>query len=462
MVLGFVLFTGILFMVGSRQNLFGKHIDIYAEFSSLGGLGDGAKVRVDGLEAGQIKRIEIPRSPSGKFRVELQINDPLRGMVRTDSVASIETEGVVGDKYVSITKGSDAEPEAGPGTILRGKETPDISALLDKGSVVLSDLDDSLKDLRGHADLTMTTMTRTLRDADGMIVNLKPRINKIAGDGVQIADNLNLLVADLQNGKGPAGLLLKDEQARQQIQDTLANAKQLTANLDQASDRVNGLVADFQSRDLGARMEAVLQNAQEISSRLNGTLKQALGDDRLGKNGAQNIRNTLSNLDQATSNLQDDMEALKHNFFLRGFFKKRGYFNMAQLTREDYLQEKGLQKHISKRLWLRAAAVFETGSDGNQQITPAGCHAIDTEIGPVVDALPYDTIVVEGYAGRGSPTQQFTTSRERAELVRLYLEEHFDLNRKNLGIVAMRNEPPKGTGIDDWDGVAIALVDSPK
>jgi phospholipid/cholesterol/gamma-HCH transport system substrate-binding protein len=461
-VLGFALFTGILFLVGSRQNLFAKHIDVYAEFSNLGGLGNGAKVRVDGLDAGQVKRIEAPPSPSGKFRLELQISDKLRGMVRTDSIASIETEGVVGDKYISITKGSDRAPEAGPATTLRGKETPDIAALLDKGSGVLSDLDDTIKDLRGHADLTLNTMTKTLRDADGIVVGLKPQIDKIAGDGVQIANNLNLLVSDLQNGKGPAGLLLKDEQARKQIQDTLANVKQLSANLEQASDRVNGLVADFQSRNLAARVEAVLQNAQEISSRLNGTLNEALGNDRLGENGAQNIRSTLSNLNQATSNLQDDTEALKHNFFLRGFFKRRGYFNMSQLTREDYLQEKGLQKHISKRLWLRASEVFETGSDGNQQLTPAGCREIDTEIGPVVDILPYDTIVVEGYAMRGSPTQQFITSRERAELVRRYLEEHFDFNHKNLGIVAMRNEPPKATGIDDWDGVAIALVSAPR
>src|ERR1700745_2852136 len=86
-VLGFALFTGILFLVGSRQNLFAKHIDVYAEFSNLGGLGNGAKVRVDGLDAGQVKRIEAPPSPSGKFRLELQISDKLRGMVRTDSIA---------------------------------------------------------------------------------------------------------------------------------------------------------------------------------------------------------------------------------------------------------------------------------------------------------------------------------------------------------------------------------------
>ncbi len=461
-ILAFALFTGILFLVGSRQNLFAKHIDIYAEFSSLSGVGNGAKVRVQGLDAGQVKRIEIPQSPSGKFRLELQISDKVRGMVRTDSVAAIETQGVVGDKYISIAKGSDRAPEAKPGTILKGKEAPDLTALLDKGSGVLSDLDDTIKDLRGHADVTLTTMTKTLRDADGMVVGLRPQINKIAGDGVRIASNLNLLVSDLQNGKGPAGLLLKDEKARKQIEDTLANAKQLTANLEQASDRVNGLVADFQSRDLGARVQAVLENTQEITSRLNSTLKEALGNDDFGQSGAQNIRNTLSNLNQATSNLQDDTEALKHNFFLRGFFKRRGYYNVAELTREDYLQQKGLQKLISKRLWLRGTEVFQAGPDGTQRLTPAGCRVIDTEIGPVVDTLPYDTIVVEGYAVQGPPAQQFIASRERAELVRSYLEEHFDVNHKNLGIVAMRNEPPKDTGIQDWDGVAIALVNAPK
>src|SRR5262249_50715187 len=142
-VLGFALFTGILFLVGSRENLFSRHIDVYTEFSNINGLPTGAKVLVDGLAAGHVKRIQIPGSPSGKFRVQLQIEDRVRRMVRNDSIAAIQTEGVVGDKFVSITKGSDQAPEAGPGTTLSGKETSDISALLEKGTGLLNELGDS-------------------------------------------------------------------------------------------------------------------------------------------------------------------------------------------------------------------------------------------------------------------------------------------------------------------------------
>jgi phospholipid/cholesterol/gamma-HCH transport system substrate-binding protein len=73
LILGFALFTGILFLVGNRQKVFSKHIEVYTGFSDLGGLANGAKVRVSGIDAGQVRKIEIPRSPSHKFRIELQL-----------------------------------------------------------------------------------------------------------------------------------------------------------------------------------------------------------------------------------------------------------------------------------------------------------------------------------------------------------------------------------------------------
>jgi ABC-type transporter Mla subunit MlaD len=64
-------------------------------------------VRVSGLDAGQVRKIEVPTSASSKFRLELQVEEKMRGMIRRDSVASIETADVVGDKFVTIRKGSD-------------------------------------------------------------------------------------------------------------------------------------------------------------------------------------------------------------------------------------------------------------------------------------------------------------------------------------------------------------------
>jgi hypothetical protein len=178
---------------------------------------------------------------------------------------------------------------------------------------------------------------------------------------------------------------------------------------------VNGILTDFQSRELAGKAEASLQNVEQISEQLNATLKEALADDEQGENGASNIRRTLSNLRRGTANLAEDTEALKRSFFFRGYFKRRGYYNLDQLTPKDYLSAKGLQTKAGTRLWLRAS-IFE-----------------------------------------GAPSQQFVTSRERAEVVRRYLETRFQLNHSHLGIVALRGKPPESSGVSDWDGAAIVV-----
>src|SRR5580700_10697254 len=103
---GIGLFTAILFLIGNRHDVFGKHVEFYAEFSDIGGLPRGAQVRVSGIEAGEVKGIQIPSSPASKFRLKLQVRADARGMVRTDSLVSIRTEGIVGDKFIFIREGT--------------------------------------------------------------------------------------------------------------------------------------------------------------------------------------------------------------------------------------------------------------------------------------------------------------------------------------------------------------------
>src|SRR5208282_662928 len=137
LILGIGLFTAILFLIGNSHDIFGKHVEFYAEFSDIGGLPRGAQVQVAGIEAGEVKAIEIPASPSSKFRLKIQVRSNARGMVRTDSLVSIKTEGLVGDKYVFIREGSSTAAEAPDGATLTSKEPFDIGAALEKGSALL-------------------------------------------------------------------------------------------------------------------------------------------------------------------------------------------------------------------------------------------------------------------------------------------------------------------------------------
>jgi phospholipid/cholesterol/gamma-HCH transport system substrate-binding protein len=463
---GIGLFTAILFLIGNRHDVFGKHVEFYAEFSDIGGLPRGAQVRVSGIEAGEVKGIQIPSSPASKFRLKLQVRADARGMVRTDSLVSIRTEGIVGDEYVFIRKGTGTAGEAPDGATLPSKEPFDIgaalekgSALLDKSSALLDNVHSSVTDLHGRLDVALESVTKTVNHVDGLVTVVQPDIRKLASNASQITDTINDIVSDLNAGKGPAGLLLRDETTRKMLQATLSNAQQATLNLSDASERADQVLADVQSRDLASKAQSILENVQAMSEQLNQTVKSALAPDNMGDDGATNIRETLSNLNRGTANLAEDTEALKHEFFFRGFFKKRGFYDLEQLSSADYLKACQRQNACGSRTWLDAANLFATGSNGAVLLDEAGRHAIDSAVAPVVDSLLGHLVIVEGYSGTGTPDQQFVTSRRRADLVREYLEAHFHLVHSEVGIVPLRDKTPHSAGRNTWNGVAIVLFD---
>ncbi len=457
-VIGVGLFTAILFLIGNRENLFSSHLELYTEFSNLSGLTSGAKVRVSGFDAGEIEKIRIPASPAEKFRLQLQIERKLSGMVREDSVVSIETDGVVGDKFVSIRTGSAQSQEAGNGVTLPSKEPIDLAALMEKGSLLIKSLQGTVTDVQGKVDLTLETITKTVNHTDGLITHATPGVNSIIENGTQIAGGVNTLVAGLNEGNGAAGLLLKDEQTRQQLKSTLKDVEDASKNLDQASTRVNQTIADFQSRHLIENAQVTLNNVQSLSNQLNVTATSALAQDGMGEDGAANIRRTLSNLNRGTTNIAEDTEALKHNFFFRGFFKKRGFYNLDDVTPDEYLKACKRQKDAGTREWLRASTLFVTDGAGQEELSPAGRLQIDAEVSPIVESLPAYVVIVEGYSKDGTPDQQFVTSRRRADLVRRYLAVHFHLRHSDVGIVPLLNTPPQGSGQEHWDGAAIMLL----
>src|SRR6185369_2182557 len=99
---GLLLFTVGLFMIGDRQMAFAKKVTIYTEFKKITGLQPGGIVRVSGARAGAIQKIIPPSTPGGKFRVQFDILEELHPLVRLDSIASIETEGLVGGNYLGV------------------------------------------------------------------------------------------------------------------------------------------------------------------------------------------------------------------------------------------------------------------------------------------------------------------------------------------------------------------------
>src|SRR5688572_4088030 len=89
-IAGLLLFAVGLFFIGDRRMLFTDTMEIYAEFASIAALDTGGKVRVAGMDAGEVEEIRVPTGPSGKFRVKMRVRKDLLPLLRLDSVASIQ------------------------------------------------------------------------------------------------------------------------------------------------------------------------------------------------------------------------------------------------------------------------------------------------------------------------------------------------------------------------------------
>src|SRR5215211_4812161 len=98
-VAGVLLFAIGLFLIGGRRMLFNDAFEVYAEFANISGLENGGQVRVAGMDAGEVTSIQVPATPSAKFRVKLRIREDLHPLIRLDSIASIQTDGLVGNKF---------------------------------------------------------------------------------------------------------------------------------------------------------------------------------------------------------------------------------------------------------------------------------------------------------------------------------------------------------------------------
>jgi phospholipid/cholesterol/gamma-HCH transport system substrate-binding protein len=435
-----VLFSAGLFLIGNRQKAFVHHVEFVTKLNNVNGISPGSKVRVSGYEAGQVLNIEIPARPSDKFRLKLRVDTKLRDLIRDDSFVTVESDGLVGDKFLLIHGGSDQQPEAVNGATLPAKEPIELSAVIEKVTGIMDQANAAIGDIRTKADGTLDAITATVNNTNGIVTGIR-------------------------DGKGTVGMLLDDQQTANTVRDAVGNAQQAAANLNQVSIQAKQVMADFQSRDLFGKAEETLNNTKDVSRQLaqtsqqiNLTLNDALGPDRSGENAAQNLRETFSNINLATANMADDTEALKHEFFFRGFFKKRGYYSLKHLTPDQYRANPYFNNQNNRRAWLNAADAFGKDSNGNEILSATGEQEIDQIIGTAKDSAADRPIVVEGYSNQASAADEMVISRSRSLIIAHYLEKRFHLSSKNIGVMPLNTTAPASSGKESWDGACVVLV----
>ena len=315
-----VLFVGV-FLIGSREALFQRTYRVKAEFQNVAGLADGADVRVGGLHQGTVKQIELPKRPDGKMTVTMELEKSTRDVLKQDSLASIKSEGLIGDKYIEISFGSDNAAGLKDGDTISSEPPVDISNLVKKADQLLDSAKDAVTDLNGTAS------------------------------------NLKSISSKVNNGQGTVGALINDKTI-------------------------------YQKATAGATA------------------------------------------------LDEDMEALKHNFLLRGFFKNRGYEDASDLTKHA----------ISNLPPGEPAKTFDYDGQKifNDQAKLKDQKALK-EAGDYLQSNPFSLAVVAVSTGmKGETGKDRVLSEGRAAVVREYLAKNFRLDDTRIRTLGLGKSPDTG------------------
>src|SRR5690554_2789581 len=296
-----ILITGI-FVLGGQQNHFARTVTVTTSFPNVAGLKAGNNVWFSGVKVGTVKSINF--NGLEEVEVELIIEEKSREFVRKDAIAKLGTDGFIGNKLILIEGGSPEVPAIENGDRLQ---------------------------------------PATAGGMDGMLETLQVNNENF----VDITEELKVMMNRLNAGQGAAGALLNDSMLAEQISQMIRNLNltaentarasvalnQLTDKLNREGTLVNDLLTDTvvyaNLRGAVAQLQGITQTASALVGNLNEASDQlTTSDNALGlmlndAEMAEHIRRTMENLESSTAKLDENMEALQHNFLFRGYFRRQ-------------------------------------------------------------------------------------------------------------------------------------------
>ena len=431
---GLLLFAVGLYLIGNRRMLFTETFEVYSEYSRISGLQTGAIVRVAGLDAGEVETIHLPASPLAKFRVKLRIREDVHQLVRLDSVATIQTDGLVGNKFIQVASGTDASPQVPPGGTIGSQEPFDFADMMTKVNETIDMVTVMIKEVKVGIDDALAAVSSTATDAQALIKDTGNEIRAITASGQKVAADLQLVVSRIRQGEGTIGKFVTDDAFYDRAKGIATEAERAMMDLREAARSAREAIADFRGDE--------------------GPMRGVVGD----------LQQSLVSAREVLTDLADNTEALKRNFFFRGFFNRRGFFDLDDISIEEYRQ--GALETDGRRVlrvWAHADVLFETTADGEERLTDGGRLRLDSAMASFLRYPRTTPIVVEGYAGAGTADAQFRLSRRRAQLVRDYIVGRFGLQPQFTAVMPLGANAPGSPSNDRWEGVALsAFVEVPR
>ena len=312
-----ILFTIAVYFIGSRQNLFAASFGISTTFQNVNGLQAGNNVRYSGIDVGVVDRIVIINDST--IRVEMMLERKVQAFLKSDALASIGTDGLVGNMIVNINPGKGNGEEVMAGGVIPSYsrfETDDMMNALGKTTENIALL-----------TLRLLEITEAIHQGEGTIATLlydSNWVNQLEGSLQYINQSSQHLAAltgqfqrsmeDVEQGQGVLGYLLNDTTLEERI-------NHITQNLDTLLiSRTQPIMSELEvaSKEIASTSTALKEIIQglDVEEGMVGTVfKDSIAADEL--------KQIIHNLNEGTYRFNENMEALKHNFFFRKYFKKQ-------------------------------------------------------------------------------------------------------------------------------------------
>lgn len=312
--LGLAIFIIMILTLGSQKKTFGDTIGIKSFFENVNGLQKGNNIWFSGVKIGTIKKITL--IGNGRVEVDMNVEQKSAVFIRKDASAKLSTDGLIGNKIIEIYGGTPQSPAISQGDTLNGDKLLSTDAMMN----TLSKNNDNI-----------LAITNDLKIITGGLTHGKGSIGKLLTSD-ELSDNLNNTVLTIQK-------------ASMNLEKLSANISSYTSKLNGKGTLANDLVTDtviFSKlratvsglQEVADQSKDVMRNLQDAGSTLNNGLKNKntpagmlLGDEKT----ATNLKVTLQNLQSASKKLDEDLEALQHNFLFRRFFKKKAKKNTGEV-----------------------------------------------------------------------------------------------------------------------------------
>ncbi len=288
------LLTAIVFlMTSSSGGMFARRIQLRCYFPNAGGLKDGAVVTLEGVTIGNVIHLRVvPGRNPNPVEVTMQVGEKYAYDLHTDSLASIQAAGVLGDSYVDIDSTHAIGPRVSNGAELQQSGSPTIQSVINTSQVSIQEVN-----VLVHKIETLTDTLNSSRGTVGALIN-DPSLRK---NIASIAANLQTITQGLADGKGSLGKFINDDTFYTKLNSTVDQLNQVTSDLNAGKGSAGKLLKDDTFYN---NLNSSVSNLNQVLASVNagqGTFGKLAKDPEF----ARKLDDSVTNLDSLLKGINE-------------------------------------------------------------------------------------------------------------------------------------------------------------